>query len=109
MTQMMKKSDHTTSMRPERLEKLQHLLVCAPVSTGQVMHDDVLEVKVPDGHLIGITVRHFERLGHSPLPDAMEGFEQLGGLGWTNPDQSFDLLAVGRHSPQDVGTAFLQM
>jgi len=109
MTEMMEESDHTPSIWAERLEKLQHLLVCAPIPTGQVMHDDVLEVEVPDRHLVGITMRHFERLGHTPLPDAIEGIEQLGGLSGTNPDQSFDLLVVGRHLPQDVGTAFFQM
>jgi hypothetical protein len=56
MTEMMEESDHTPSIRPERLEKLQHLLVCAPIPTGQMVDHDVLEVEVPDRHLVGITV-----------------------------------------------------
>jgi len=43
-------------MWAERLEQLQHLLVGAPIPTGEMVHHDVLDVEVADRHQIGITM-----------------------------------------------------
>jgi hypothetical protein len=52
----MEQSDDPAAMRPVLLQQRQHLLVGAPVTPGEMVHNHVLEVVVPHRDLVGITV-----------------------------------------------------
>ncbi len=109
MTQVVEKPDHPTPIWPERLEKLQHLLVRPSIPTRQVVDHHVLEVEIPDGHPIGVTMRDLECLGDTPLPDTVEGSEHLGSLGRADLRQRSDPLLGCRQPTEDISSAFLQM
>lgn len=56
MTESVKEPDHPSSMRLERLQQVEHLLVRSPIPPRQMVHHDVFEVEVTNRDLIGIPV-----------------------------------------------------
>lgn len=78
MAQRVEKAYHPTTVGPIGPEQLEHLLVRPAISAGEVMDHEVLDVKVPDGNLVGIPVGDGERLGDGPLANTGDTTQEPG-------------------------------
>lgn len=56
-------------MWSERLEKLEHLLVGASGTPGEVMDDDVLQMEIAHFHLVRVAMRRPKGLRNRPYAD----------------------------------------
>jgi hypothetical protein len=96
-------------VRPEFLQKFNHLLIAAARPPGEVIDDDVLEVEVAHRNSVGVTVAPCQGLGDCPRPNPEEPLQSAPGNLRRIRCEQVDGLGVGRHPTQDVGAFLLEV